>query len=59
MKKLSIVLSLLMVATISFAQAPGGQGFPGGGQMNFNPEEQSVMSEPTIFCATSNQTRAQ
>ena len=39
MKKLSIVLSLLMVATISFAQAPGGQGFPGGGQMNFNPED--------------------
>lgn len=37
MKKLSIVLSLLMVATISFAQAPGGQ--RPGGQMNFNPED--------------------
>lgn len=38
MKKLSLVLSLLMVATISFAQAPGGQG-GFGGQMNMNPED--------------------
>ena len=40
MKKLSLVLSFLMVAAISFAQAPGGQG-GFGGQMNMNPEERA------------------